>query len=45
MKFLWLENLIVEGMTCTACSARVEKVLNKLDGVVNASMNLLLTRP
>jgi len=34
------KTLIVEGMTCAACSARVEKVLNKLDGVVNASVNL-----
>src|SRR5699024_8949740 len=31
---------LVEGMTCTACSTRVDKVLNKLEGVVNASVNL-----
>lgn len=30
--------LDVGGMTCTACAARVEKKLNKLDGV-NASVN------
>lgn len=29
----------IEGMTCTACSARIETNLNKLDGV-NASVNL-----
>ena len=29
----------VTGMTCAACSNRVEKVLNKLDGV-EAQVNL-----
>ena len=33
--------LNVEGMTCASCSARIEKVLNKLDGVENASLNLM----
>jgi P-type Cu+ transporter len=28
--------LLIEGMTCAACAARVEKKLNKLDGVVAA---------
>nr|WP_072975047.1 heavy metal translocating P-type ATPase [Tissierella praeacuta] len=32
--------LIVEGMTCAACSSRVEKVLNKQEGVVKATVNL-----
>ncbi len=32
--------LIVGGMTCAACSTRVEKVLNKLDGVTKANVNL-----
>lgn len=32
--------LLVEGMTCAACSARVEKVLNRLDGVIKANVNL-----
>jgi len=31
--------LLVEGMTCAACSARVERVLNRIDGV-KASVNL-----
>ena len=26
-------DLIIEGMTCAACVARVEKVLNRIDGV------------
>ncbi|WP_041701316.1 heavy metal translocating P-type ATPase [Gottschalkia acidurici] len=33
--------LNVEGMTCAACSSRVEKVLSKLDGVTSASVNLM----
>ena len=31
----------VTGMTCAACSARVEKVVGQLAGVQNASVNLL----
>ncbi|WP_414049120.1 heavy metal translocating P-type ATPase [Macrococcus animalis] len=31
--------LPVEGMTCAACSSRIEKVLNKMDGV-DAKVNL-----
>ena len=30
----------VTGMSCAACSARIEKVLNKLEGVQLASVNL-----
>ncbi|WP_373485452.1 heavy metal translocating P-type ATPase [Acetobacterium malicum] len=30
----------ISGMTCAACSARVEKVLNKLEGVTAATVNL-----
>lgn len=30
----------IEGMTCAACSSRVEKGLNKLDGVEAANVNL-----
>ena len=32
--------LLIEGMTCAACSTRVEKVLNKLEGVEKANVNL-----
>ena len=31
----------VTGMTCAACSARVEKVTNAVDGVIKAEVNLL----
>lgn len=34
------KTLIIEGMTCAACSTRVEKALNKLDSVVMANVNL-----
>ncbi|OPF52780.1 copper-translocating P-type ATPase [Clostridium baratii] len=30
----------VKGMTCASCAARVEKVVNKIDGVDNATVNL-----
>ncbi len=33
-------NLAVEGMTCAACSTRLEKVLNRQDGVTEARVNL-----
>ena len=32
--------LPVGGMTCAACSSRVERILNKLDGVLQAQVNL-----
>lgn len=35
-------NLQITGMTCAACSARIEKGLNKMDGVINATVNLAL---
>ena len=31
----------VTGMTCAACSARVEKVTRKVEGVEKAEVNLL----
>ena len=31
----------VTGMTCSACSAHVEKGVSKVDGVDNVSVNLL----
>ena len=31
----------ISGMTCAACSARVEKAVNSVDGVENISVNLL----
>lgn len=35
------EKYIVTGMTCSACSSRVEKAVNKLEGIEKASVNLL----
>lgn len=34
--------LNIQGMTCAACSARIERGLNKLEGVENATINLAL---
>ncbi|OIJ13067.1 copper-translocating P-type ATPase [Anaerobacillus alkalilacustris] len=37
-------DLDIKGMTCAACSARIEKVVNKLEGVTEATVNLPLER-
>ena len=34
----------VEGMTCAACSAAVERATKKIDGVENAAVNLMTNR-
>jgi len=36
--------LRITGMTCAACSARVEKAINKIDGVKNCAVNLTTER-
>ncbi|MBD8067784.1 heavy metal translocating P-type ATPase [Bacillus sp. PS06] len=33
-------NFNITGMTCAACATRIEKVLNKVDGVTDAVVNL-----
>ena len=37
-------DLAIEGMTCSACSARLERVLNGSAGVTDATVNLALER-
>lgn len=37
-------NLQITGMTCAACATRIEKGLNKMDGVELASVNLALEK-
>ncbi|KQL36103.1 heavy metal translocating P-type ATPase [Psychrobacillus sp. FJAT-21963] len=37
-------NLQITGMTCTACAIRIEKGLNKMDGVEQANVNLALEK-
>lgn len=37
-------NIQITGMTCAACSTRIEKVLNKMDGVEEATVNLALEK-
>ncbi|WP_096186268.1 heavy metal translocating P-type ATPase [Evansella halocellulosilytica] len=36
--------LKISGMTCAACANRIEKVLNKIDGVQEANVNFALER-
>ena len=36
-----MRNFNITGMSCAACSARVEKAVSKLEGVENCSVNLL----
>ena len=36
-----MKQFIVEGMSCAACQARVEKAVSKLDGVSSCSVSLL----
>ncbi|MBR5004655.1 MAG: heavy-metal-associated domain-containing protein, partial [Erysipelotrichaceae bacterium] len=36
-----MEQYNVTGMSCAACSARVEKAVSALDGVTSCSVNLL----
>lgn len=34
--------LSIEGMTCSACSSGLEKYLNKQDGIISVSVNLVM---
>jgi len=38
------KELVITGMTCAACSTRIEKGLNKVDGVLQANVNLALEK-
>lgn len=38
------ETLKITGMTCAACSARVERSIGKMDGVESCSVNLTTER-
>ena len=33
----------IDGMTCSACSNGLEKYLNKQNGIINASVNLVMS--
>ena len=39
-----MKNIIlsIEGMTCSACSNGLEKYLNKQNGIISASVNLVM---
>ena len=34
--------LLIEGMTCSACSNGLEKYLNKQNGIIEANVNLVM---
>ncbi|TCJ06424.1 heavy metal translocating P-type ATPase [Cytobacillus praedii] len=36
--------IVLTGMTCAACATRIEKGLNKMDGIINANVNLALEK-
>ena len=36
-----MEQYIVTGMSCAACSARVEKAVSRVEGVTSCSVSLL----
>ncbi|MFA7637585.1 MAG: heavy metal translocating P-type ATPase, partial [Monoglobales bacterium] len=38
------ETVKIGGMTCAACASRIEKAVGRLDGVSNASVNLIAER-
>ncbi|MEN6462633.1 MAG: heavy metal translocating P-type ATPase [Syntrophomonas sp.] len=38
------ESIKISGMSCAACAARIEKGLNKLEGVNNANVNLAVEK-
>ena len=39
-KTLINHSLLIQGMTCSSCVARIEKALNKISGVQQATVNL-----
>ncbi|GGH50007.1 copper-translocating P-type ATPase [Paenibacillus silvae] len=41
---LWQTTLHIKGMTCAACSARIEKGLSRMEGVQQANVNLTMEK-
>ncbi|MFM9277106.1 heavy metal translocating P-type ATPase [Paenibacillus sp. p-8] len=41
---VWQTTLQIKGMTCAACSARIEKGLSRMEGVLHANVNLALEK-
>lgn len=41
---LWQTTLNIKGMTCAACSARIEKGLSRMEGVQQANVNLAMEK-
>lgn len=44
MVIIMKDNFLIQGMSCAACSARLEKVLSRQDGVSRANVNLSSNR-
>ena len=40
----YMEQYKVKGMSCAACSARVEKAVSAVDGVTDCTVSLLTNR-
>ena len=40
-KIYYMEQYKVKGMSCAACSARVEKAVSAVDGVTDCTVSLL----
>lgn len=38
------KKFILEGLNCANCSAKIENDISKLDGVENATVNLMTTK-
>ncbi len=41
---LWQTTLLIKGMTCAACSSRIEKGLSRMEGVQQANVNLAMEK-
>ncbi len=38
------KKFILEGLDCANCASKIEREINELDGVENASINLMTTK-
>lgn len=38
------KKFILEGLDCANCAAKMEREINKLDGVMNANINFMTTK-
>ena len=38
------QTFLLEGLDCANCAAKIEKAVNALDGITNASVNFMTTK-